>query len=152
MNDNSLHQRTQARLQSLVDIITEHCDFLALNHQFSQEYVDNFEQHIEHTVTNIATYTILQRATLTLQADLPELAIAHPVLVPLSDLHTSSSAPIPPSPFITRRANFKYYAVRKGRTCGIFNTWTECSAQVTGFSGCQFKGFNNLLAAQTYLQ
>ncbi len=152
MNDNSLHQRTQAQLQSLVDIITEHCDFLTLNHHISQEYVDNFEQHIEHTVTNFATYTILQRATLTLQVDLPDLVIAHPVTVPPGELFPTSSSTLPPSPFTNRRARFTYYAVRKGCTCGIFNSWTECSAQVTGYSGSEFKGFNNLLAAQTYLQ
>jgi hypothetical protein len=152
MNDNSLHLRTQAQLQSLVDIITEHCDFLTRNHHLSQEYVHNFEQHIEHTVTNFSTYAILQRATLTLQVDLPELAIAHPVTVPPGEPYRTSSSNLSPSPFTHRRARFTHYAVRKGRTCGIFNSWTECSAQVTGYSGSEFKGFNNLLAAQNYLQ
>ncbi len=105
MNDNLLYQRTQAQLQSLVDIITEHCNILTLNRHLSQEYVDNFEQHIEHTVTNFATYTILQRATLTLHVDLPELAIAHPITVLPSELYTTSSSTLPPSPFTNRQAH-----------------------------------------------
>ena len=29
----------------------------------------------------------------------------------------------------------KYYAVRKGKTPGIYNSWSECKLQVDGFSG-----------------
>ena len=46
----------------------------------------------------------------------------------------------------------KLYAVRKGRTTGIFWTWAECKAQVMGYSGAQFKGFNDPEAAEAYLQ
>lgn len=35
----------------------------------------------------------------------------------------------------------KYYAVRKGRQTGVFETWAECQRQVTGFSGAEFKSF-----------
>ena len=34
----------------------------------------------------------------------------------------------------------KYYAVRVGKTPGIYFTWADCSAQVTGFKGKKDKG------------
>lgn len=36
----------------------------------------------------------------------------------------------------------KIYAVKKGRITGLYDTWSECKAQVTGFSGAEFKGFD----------
>ena len=35
----------------------------------------------------------------------------------------------------------KYYAVRKGRTIGVFDNWAECEESVLGFSGSEYKGF-----------
>ncbi len=35
----------------------------------------------------------------------------------------------------------KYYAVKTGRTPGIYGTWAECQAQIHGFSGAVYKGF-----------
>lgn len=37
----------------------------------------------------------------------------------------------------------KYYAVKKGRETGIFETWEECSSQVSGFAGAQYRSFSN---------
>ena len=37
----------------------------------------------------------------------------------------------------------KFYAVRAGRKTGVFPTWKECQEQVIGFSGAQFKSFDN---------
>lgn len=37
----------------------------------------------------------------------------------------------------------KYYVVWKGRKTGVFNTWQECSDQVTGFNGAEYKSFEN---------
>lgn len=45
----------------------------------------------------------------------------------------------------------KFYAVRKGRNPGIYETWSECSAQVNGFSGAEFKSFATLEAAGRFL-
>lgn len=42
----------------------------------------------------------------------------------------------------------KFYVVWKGRQRGIFMTWQECSAQVTGFTGAEYKSFDNLEAAE----
>lgn len=45
----------------------------------------------------------------------------------------------------------KYYAVKKGRQLGIFNTWAECQEQITGFSGAVYKSFSNLADAEAYM-
>ncbi|NLY77871.1 MAG: reverse transcriptase-like protein [Tissierellia bacterium] len=34
-----------------------------------------------------------------------------------------------------------YYAVKVGRKVGIYNTWSECEAQVKGYSGAVYKKF-----------
>lgn len=35
----------------------------------------------------------------------------------------------------------KYYGVKKGRKIGVFETWEECKAAVSGFSGAAYKSF-----------
>lgn len=46
----------------------------------------------------------------------------------------------------------KYYAVRAGRKTGIFQTWSECQAQTTGFKGAFFKSFPTLAEAEAYMR
>ena len=48
-------------------------------------------------------------------------------------------------------AKKKYYAVKKGKTPGIYETWDECSRNVTGVPGAQFKGFATIEEAREYL-
>ena len=45
----------------------------------------------------------------------------------------------------------KYYAVKKGRVPGIYDTWDECKAQTAGFSGPVFKSFNSLTEAEDFV-
>ena len=45
----------------------------------------------------------------------------------------------------------KFYAVRKGVNTGIFKTWSECEAQVKGFSGAEYKSFSHYDSAVKYL-
>lgn len=45
----------------------------------------------------------------------------------------------------------KFYAVKKGRQTGIFNSWDACQEQIKGFSGAEFKSFSTEGEAQTYL-
>ncbi|MDE6924831.1 MAG: RNase H1/viroplasmin domain-containing protein, partial [Acetatifactor sp.] len=45
----------------------------------------------------------------------------------------------------------KYYAVKKGKVTGIFQTWDECRSAVEGYSGAQYKGFSTLKEAEEYL-
>ena len=45
----------------------------------------------------------------------------------------------------------KYYAVRKGKTTGIFTDWDTCKEAVTGYSGAEYKGFVTAEEAKNYL-
>ncbi|CAI4048753.1 RNA-DNA hybrid ribonuclease SKDI_13G3640 [Saccharomyces kudriavzevii IFO 1802] len=44
-----------------------------------------------------------------------------------------------------------FYAVRKGRETGIFNTWDECKNQVNGYGGAVFKKFDNYNQAMSFV-
>lgn len=44
----------------------------------------------------------------------------------------------------------KFYAVRVGHTPGIYETWDDCKAQVSGFPGAKFKSFSSLEAAEVW--
>ena len=46
----------------------------------------------------------------------------------------------------------RYYAVKRGKTRGIFATWEECRASVEGYPGAEYKGFKELAEAQGYLE
>lgn len=48
-------------------------------------------------------------------------------------------------------ANKKFYAVRKGRKTGIFHTWSDCQAQINGYSGAEYKSFPTEKEAQDYI-
>ena len=43
-----------------------------------------------------------------------------------------------------------FYAVKQGRQTGVFKTWDECLKQVKGYSGADYKKFNNLEDAKDY--
>lgn len=44
----------------------------------------------------------------------------------------------------------KYYAVRNGRCPGVYKTWNECNAQVKGYSGAVYKGFDSWNEAKEF--
>ncbi len=48
-------------------------------------------------------------------------------------------------------ATKKVYAVKKGLTTGVFDTWEECKGAVDGFSGAEYKGFKTREEAYVYL-
>ena len=45
----------------------------------------------------------------------------------------------------------KVYAVRTGRTPGIYDTWDKCKAMVHGYPGAEFKSFATLDEAKRYM-
>lgn len=45
----------------------------------------------------------------------------------------------------------KFYAVKVGKTPGIYYTWDECKANVDGFSGAIYKSFKTLAEANDYM-
>lgn len=46
----------------------------------------------------------------------------------------------------------KYYAVRIGKTPGIYLTWDACKAMVDGYPGAKYKSFTNLEEAESFVQ
>jgi ribonuclease HI len=44
----------------------------------------------------------------------------------------------------------KYYAVRAGKTPGVYMTWKECQEQITGFKGAQYKSFTSQKDAEDF--
>lgn len=44
-----------------------------------------------------------------------------------------------------------FYAVRRGQTTGIFETWEECEQQVKGFTGASYKSFDSKAEAEEWL-
>jgi len=45
----------------------------------------------------------------------------------------------------------KVYAVKKGKTPGLYMTWDDCKAQVDGFAGAEYKSFADPQDAMAYL-
>jgi ribonuclease HI len=46
----------------------------------------------------------------------------------------------------------KYYAVKKGKKKGIYETWDACKEQVSGYGGAQYKSFTSILEAQAFIE
>ncbi|KAJ9601987.1 hypothetical protein H2200_013546 [Cladophialophora chaetospira] len=51
-----------------------------------------------------------------------------------------------------RTTERKFYAVRLGKTPGIYETWPECLSQVKGHKGAVFKAFQSLHEAQAFME
>lgn len=49
-------------------------------------------------------------------------------------------------------SKIKFYAVKKGKKIGIYNTWNDCKEQVNGFSGAEYKSFETLNEAKCYIE
>lgn len=45
----------------------------------------------------------------------------------------------------------KYYAVKIGKVPGIYDSWEECQANVSGISGAIFKSFRSLEEAEAFI-
>lgn len=48
-------------------------------------------------------------------------------------------------------AKKKYYAVKVGRNCGIYENWEDAKEQISGFSGAVYKGFPTREEALKYI-
>lgn len=49
-------------------------------------------------------------------------------------------------------AKKNYYAVRNGKTPGIYTNWEDCKTQVTGYKGAVFKGFEEKKDAEDFMK
>ena len=45
----------------------------------------------------------------------------------------------------------KCYAIRKGNRIGIVYSWDECKSAISGYSGAEYRGFNDEEEAVAYL-
>ncbi|XP_054719127.1 uncharacterized protein LOC129228471 [Uloborus diversus] len=67
---------------------------------------------------------------------------------------TSTSDIIAENPKITYSVNHSkasYYAVHKGRTPGVYRTWTECEAQIKDLKNVSYRKFDNEADAVEYM-
>lgn len=46
----------------------------------------------------------------------------------------------------------KFYAVKIGKTPGIYETWADCQTQINGFSGAVYKGFMTREEADAFVK
>ena len=46
----------------------------------------------------------------------------------------------------------KYYAVRVGKTPGIYLSWDDCKVMVDGYPGAKYKSFTNIQEAEAFLE
>lgn len=46
----------------------------------------------------------------------------------------------------------KYYAVRVGKTPGIYQDWDECKNMVDGYPGAKYKSFGTIAEAEAFLE
>ena len=53
--------------------------------------------------------------------------------------------------FLIFEVAMKIYAVKKGRVPGVYRNWDETKKQVDGFSGAEYKSFENITDAIDYL-
>jgi ribonuclease HI len=51
----------------------------------------------------------------------------------------------------SKAAQLKFYAVRIGKTPGIYHSWPDCLEQVKGFPKAVFKSFTSLTEAESFL-
>ena len=49
-------------------------------------------------------------------------------------------------------AKKKVFAVKRGKTTGLFYSWAECQESVNGYPGAEFKGFSAEEEAKAYLE
>ena len=45
----------------------------------------------------------------------------------------------------------KYYAVKKGRTTGVFDSWEACKTAVDGYPGALYQSFSSRADAEAFL-
>ena len=103
-----------------------------------------FEAHIRFLRINLESYIALQLSITNSLQEQP----------PLSDPVQAIAYPLPPVPFDTpltsRQGRFPFYAVRRGRTTGVFNCWADCHRSVDRISN-EYRGFHTLDQAVAYI-
>ena len=101
-----------------------------------------FEAHIGFLRINLESYTALQLSIISALHESPtDLIQATAVLLPQPPFDTPASS---------HQGRFAFYAVRRGRTTGLFNSWDDCHRSVNRTSN-EYRGFNNIDDALAYI-
>jgi hypothetical protein len=107
------------------------------------------EAHISFLLINLESYTTLQQSiTSTIRKHPEHIEIATAFVVPSLIAAPSESLTAPRRH--PRSGQYPHYAVRAGRTTGIFSNWPDCF-QATNSVRNDFRGFDSLHTAQNYL-
>ena len=107
-----------------------------------------FEAHIGFLLVNLESYTALQQSITNTIEQHPAHLVATAYLIPPP---TAIPVEAPQAPRrLPRTGNYPYYAVRVGRTTGIFTNWADCFQATNGTTN-DFRGFESLDGAQHYL-
>ena len=59
---------------------------------------------------------------------------------------------VPSRSSISKREGRKWYAMRRGKKVGLFDSWEKCKTQVHEYRGSDYKSFWNINDALIYLQ
>ncbi len=148
-------QRILAQLDRLSAIIEHHNHLLTdlqanlPQHESTAAVLkQQFEAHISFLLVNLESYTTLQQSiTSTIREHPDHIEITAAVVVP--NPITTVEVITDPRPH-HRQGQYPYYAVRVGRTTGVFTNWPDCFRATNGVRN-DFGGFDSLHAAQNYL-
>ena len=148
-------QRILAQLDRLSTIV-EHHNYLLTDlennlpqHESTVAVLrQQFEAHTSFLLVNLESYTTLQQSITSTIREHPEhIEVTAAVVVPnpitAVEFHTAPQQQ-------PRAGQYPYYAVRAGRTTGIFTNWSDCYQASNGVRN-DFRGFDSLHAAQHYL-
>ncbi len=93
---------------------------------------------------NLESYTALQVSVISTLQERPSDSNPIPATV----------YPLPQAPFDTPHnsdpGHFPFYAVRRGRTTGIFNCWADCHRSIHRTAN-EYRGFHNIDDALEYI-
>ncbi len=148
-------ERILAQLDRLSAII-EHHDHLLTDLQHNLPQHENtvavlrqqFEAHISFLLVNLESYTTLQQSITSTIREYPDhIEVIAAVVVPNPTTAIEFIAAPRQHP---RSGQYPFYAVRAGRTTGIFTNWLDCFQATNGVRN-DFRGFDSLHAAQNHL-
>ena len=113
---------------------------------FHLQQREHFLDHLQESVVQLESIIEHQQALAAIFHGRPlnpntGLPIVYPSVIPTAHLVSSTYTAQPA----------RFYAVRRGHTTGVFDTWDEARAQVDGFPNNQHRRFNSLDEAWSYV-
>jgi hypothetical protein len=149
-------ERCEAYLSAAHDLVLAHIEssrttnieLLPRDQAFTLQQRAHFLDHLHVSVGYLESLIEHQKALATIFHGRPinphtGLPILYPAVIP-----TAHRVPLDCSAETTGRF---HYAVRRGRTQGVFQSWEEAGAQVNGFPNNQYRRFYNIDDAWAYV-